>query len=65
MFFPFLQRADSNGDGLLSSEEYYKILRDHGIDCSHDEIMQIMNVSIKIEDFFSYLSLTVMLATKY
>ena len=39
-----------NGDGFLSADEYYRILKDHGIDCTYEEIMQIMQVADKDHD---------------
>ena len=45
-----LQKADVNGDGFLSADEYYRILKDHGIDCTYEEIMQIMQVADKDHD---------------
>ena len=47
-----LQKADSNGDGRLSVDEYYRILRDHGVDCSREEILAIMQVADKDHDGF-------------
>ena len=47
---PILQKADVNGDGFLSADEYYRILKDHGIDCTYEEIMQIMQVADKDHD---------------
>ena len=44
------QKADVNGDGFLSADEYYRILKDHGIDCTYEEIMQIMQVADKDHD---------------
>ena len=45
-----LQRADANGDGLLSEEEYFRILNDHGIECSRDEIKEIIRLADKDND---------------
>ena len=44
------QRADINGDGVLSVDEYYRILKEHGINCSRDEILQIMQIADKDKD---------------
>ena len=44
------QKADVNGDGFLTADEYYKILKEHGVDCSYDEIMHIMQVADKDHD---------------
>ena len=45
-----LQRADANGDGLLSEEEYFCILTDHGIECTRDEIKEIIRLADKDND---------------
>ena len=45
-----LQKADINGDGVLSVDEYYRILKDHGIQCSRDEILQIIQIADKDHD---------------
>ena len=57
MFSPYrekfphsLQRADVNGDGYLSVEEYYRILKDHGIQCTKEEILQIIQIADKDHD---------------
>jgi calcium-binding protein CML len=44
------KKADINGDGFLSADEYCRILTDHGIDCTHEEILQIMQVADKDHD---------------
>jgi len=44
------KKADVNGDGFLTADEYYRILKDHGVDCSYDEIMHIMQVADKDHD---------------
>jgi len=44
------KKADKNGDGYLSADEYYRILKDHGVDCSYDEIMTIMQIADKDHD---------------
>ena len=44
------QRADANGDGLLSEEEYFRILNDHGIECTRDEIKEIIRLADKDND---------------
>merc|ERR1712062_398635 len=44
------KKADVNGDGFLSADEYYRILKDHGIDCTYEEIMQIMQEADKDHD---------------
>ena len=45
-FFHFLlQKADINGDGYISADEYCRILREHGIDCTREEILQIMQIA--------------------
>jgi Ca2+-binding EF-hand superfamily protein len=46
------QKADVNGDGLLSAQEYYRILKEHGIDCSHNEIVQMIQIADKDHDGF-------------
>lgn len=46
------KRADANGDGLLSEDEYFRILNDHGIECSHDEIKEIIRLADKDNDGF-------------
>ena len=38
----WLQRADQNSDGLLTPDEYYQILVDHGVECSREEIRDII-----------------------
>ena len=46
IFFHFLlQKADINGDGYISADEYCRILREHGIDCTREEILQIMQIA--------------------
>ncbi len=47
-----LQKADVNNDGRLSLDEYYRILKDHGVDCNRDEIAHIMAVADKDRDGF-------------
>jgi len=44
------KKADANGDGFLTADEYYRILKDHGVDCSYDEIMHIMQIADKDHD---------------
>ena len=44
------QKADSNGDGYLSADEYYRILKDHGIQCTKEEILQIIQIADKDND---------------
>ena len=44
------QKADINGDGVLSVDEYYRILKEHGISCSRDEILQIIQIADKDHD---------------
>lgn len=44
------KKADVNGDGFLSADEYYRILKDHGVDCSYEEIMHIMQIADKDHD---------------
>ena len=46
----FFQKADINGDGVLSVDEYYRILKDHGITCSRDEILNIIQIADKDHD---------------
>ena len=45
-----LQKADTNGDGFLSAEEYYTILKAHGVECSKEEIIQMMQIADKDHD---------------
>ena len=45
-----LQKADKNGDGVLSADEYYRILKEHGIQITRDEIVQLMNIADKDHD---------------
>jgi len=44
------RRADANGDGYISADEYYTILKDHGVECTHEEILQIMQIADKDHD---------------
>merc|ERR1711981_562394 len=44
------KRADKNGDGVLSADEYYRILKEHGIQITRDEIVQLMNIADKDHD---------------
>merc|ERR1711982_280698 len=44
------KKADVNGDGFLSADEYYRILKDHGVECSYDEIMHLMQIADKDHD---------------
>jgi len=44
------KKADVNGDGYISADEYYRILKDHGIECTHEEILQIMQIADKDHD---------------
>lgn len=44
------EKADSNGDGYLSADEYYRILKDHGIQCTKEEILQIIQIADKDND---------------
>jgi len=44
-FHFLLQKADINGDGYISADEYCRILREHGIDCTREEILQIMQIA--------------------
>jgi len=44
------KRADVNGDGYLSVEEYYRILKDHGIQCTKEEILQLIQMADKDND---------------
>jgi Ca2+-binding EF-hand superfamily protein len=44
------QKADVNGDGYLSPDEYYRILKEHGIQCSREEILQIIKIADKDHD---------------
>ena len=46
----YIQKADVNGDGVLSVDEYYRILKDHGVTCSRDEILQIIQIADKDHD---------------
>jgi len=46
------QRADVNGDGLLSEEEYFRILNDHGIACTEEEVKEIIRLADKDNDGF-------------
>ncbi|XP_059098211.1 calmodulin-4-like [Tigriopus californicus] len=46
------KRADVNGDGRLSVDEYYQILKEHGIECNREEIIQIMQIADKDHDGF-------------
>jgi Ca2+-binding EF-hand superfamily protein len=45
-----LQKADTNGDGFLSADEYYTILKAHGVECSREEIVQMMQIADKDHD---------------
>ena len=45
-----LQRADQNGDGLLTADEYYSILVDHGVECSREEIREIIRTADQDHD---------------
>ena len=44
------QRADINEDGVLSVDEYYRILKEHSINCSRDELLQIIKIADKNKD---------------
>ena len=44
------QRADQNGDGLLTADEYYSILVDHGVECSREEIRDIIRMADQDHD---------------
>jgi len=44
------KKADVNGDGFLTADEYYRILKEHKVDCSYDEIMHIMQIADKDHD---------------
>jgi len=44
------KKADINGDGYISADEYCRILREHGIDCTREEILQIMQIADKDHD---------------
>ena len=50
MLNPILQRADQNGDGLLTADEYYSILVDHGVECSREEIREIIRMADQDHD---------------
>ncbi len=50
IFVHNLQKADVNGDGFLEADEYYKILKDHGVDCTKEEILHIMAIADKDHD---------------
>ncbi len=47
-----MQKADTNGDGLLSADDYHRILSEHGVECSKEEILHIMQWSDRDGDGF-------------
>ena len=44
------QEADINGDGVLSPDEYYRMFKVHGIQCSRKEIFQLFEMADKNND---------------
>lgn len=44
------QAADVNGDGYLSADQYYHIMKEHGVNCSKEEILHLMQVADKDGD---------------
>merc|ERR1712050_596813 len=46
------KRADSNGDGILSVEEYQKILQEHNISSTKEEISQLKEAADKNADVY-------------
>jgi len=44
------KKADKNGDGLLTADEYYTVLKEHGVECTYDEVMNIMAMADKNHD---------------
>merc|ERR1719450_753895 len=39
------QKADTDGDGKLSVDEYYKVLKDHNINTTKEEILRMIEFS--------------------
>lgn len=48
MRFIFSQNADTNGDGVISVNEYHRILKSNGV--SEDEISHLINIIDKNKD---------------
>merc|ERR1712179_184732 len=46
------KRADSNGDGILSVEEYQKILQEHNISSTKEEIVNLKEAADKNADVY-------------
>ncbi|XP_023332417.1 calmodulin [Eurytemora carolleeae] len=46
------ERADKNGDGRLSIEEYYDILKSHSISTTQSEILHLLDIADKDNDGF-------------
>jgi len=46
------EKADVNGDGQLSVEEYYNILQENHINCTKEEIKNLIEIADKNNDGF-------------
>lgn len=44
------QEADADGDGMLSVDEYYRILKENGLDSSREEILRLIQMADKDND---------------
>ncbi|XP_023332427.1 calmodulin [Eurytemora carolleeae] len=44
------KKADSDGDGKLTVDEYFRILQDHSINTTKEEISNLMEIADKTKD---------------
>lgn len=44
------KKADGNGDGRLTVDEYFTILQNHNIQCSKEEILNLIEIADKNKD---------------
>ena len=46
----YFQEADVDGDGFITVDEYYRILKEHGLQSSKEEIRNLIQMADKDND---------------
>ena len=46
----YFQEADVDGDGFITVDEYYRILKEHGLQSSKEEIRKLIQMADKDND---------------
>ena len=46
----YFKEADVDGDGFITVDEYYRILKEHGIQSSKEEIRKLIQMADKDND---------------